>query len=51
MVGRIEGKIEGKIESKIEIALEMLKDGEPDDKIKRYTGLSDSEIDGLKTES
>jgi predicted transposase/invertase (TIGR01784 family) len=47
--GRLEGKIEGKIESKIEIALEMLKDGESDDKIKRYTGLSDSEINELRS--
>lgn len=32
---------------KIEIALEMVKDGEPVEKIRKYTGLSDSEIDKI----
>ncbi|MBF0259683.1 MAG: Rpn family recombination-promoting nuclease/putative transposase [Desulfamplus sp.] len=48
MKGRIEGKLEGKIEGKTEIALEMLKDGEPYDKIAKYTGLTDDEIETFK---
>ena len=42
------GKIEGKIEREIEIAKEMLKDGESNEKIKKYTGLSDDEIDRIR---
>ena len=42
------GKMEGKIEGKFETAVEMIKDGESNDKISRYTGLTDSEIDGLR---
>lgn len=42
------GKLEGKLEGKIEIALEMIKDGESNDKIRKYTGLTDEEIEGLR---
>jgi len=38
----------GKIEGKIEIAKEMIKDNEPIDKIKKYTGLTEKEINELK---
>lgn len=46
--GREEGKIEGKVEGKVEIAIEMIKDGEPNDKIKKYTGLTNDKIDELR---
>ena len=46
--GEIKGKIKGKIEGKIEIALEMIKNGESNGKISKYTGLTDSEIDELR---
>ena len=46
--GRAEGKVEGKVEGKIEIALEMIKDNESNDKIKKYTGLSDEKIIELR---
>ncbi len=44
---RIEGEIKGKIEGKIEIAQQMLQVGEPVDKIARYTGLSEEQIEAL----
>jgi len=48
-----EGEMKGiekgrKIEGKIEIAIGMINDGESNDKIRRYTGLSDEEIEGLR---
>lgn len=46
--GREEGIEEGKIEGKIEIAIEMIKDGESNDKIRKYTGLTDEEIERLR---
>jgi len=46
--GRIEGKMEGKIEGEIEIVKEMLNDGEPIDKIIKYSGLSREEIEKIK---
>ena len=46
--GKIEGKNEGRIEGKIEIAVEMIKDGEANEKIIKYTGLTDVEINGLR---
>lgn len=46
--GQMEGIKKGKIEGKIEIALEMIKDGESNDKVRKYTGLTDDEIDGLR---
>jgi predicted transposase/invertase (TIGR01784 family) len=48
--GKTEGKIEGKIERNIEIAIEMIKDGETNEKIIKYTGLSDDEIEKLRGE-
>jgi predicted transposase/invertase (TIGR01784 family) len=45
-----EGEMKGKIEGKIEIAREMLKDGESNDKIKKYTGLLDEVINTLRDE-
>lgn len=45
---REEGKIEGREEGKIEMATEMLKDGEPIEKIVKYSKLSESEILELK---
>ncbi|WML33572.1 hypothetical protein [Clostridium sp. OS1-26] len=38
------GKEEGKIEGKIETAAEMIKDGEPIEKIKKYTNLDENKI-------
>ena len=46
----IEGKLEGKLEGNTEIALEMIKDGESNDKIWKYTGLTDDEIERLRGE-
>jgi len=37
----------GKLERNLEIALEMLKEGEPIEKIRKYSGLSDDEIQKL----
>ena len=39
---------QGKIEGKIEIAIEMIKDGESNDKIRKYSGLTDDEIEGVR---
>jgi predicted transposase/invertase (TIGR01784 family) len=44
------GNLEGKLEGKVEIAIEMIKDGESNDKIRKYTGLTDEEIDQLRVE-
>lgn len=44
---RDEGKEEGKIEGKIEIAIEMLKANEPIDKIMRFTGLTQEQIEQI----
>ncbi len=48
--GREEGREEGKEERNIEIAIKMIKDGEANDKIRKYTGLSDGEIEKLRGE-
>jgi predicted transposase/invertase (TIGR01784 family) len=45
--GKVEGKIEGKIEEKIEIAIEMLKNDEAIEKISKYTGLTDEQINEI----
>ena len=45
--GKIKGKIEGKIESKIEMVRLMKADGETTEKIIRYTGLTNDEIEKL----
>lgn len=46
--GEIKGHKKGKIEGKIEIAKEMIKDSEPVEKIMKYTGLTENEINELK---
>ena len=46
--GEIKGKAEGKIEQQLEIATQMYKDGEPVEKIMKYTGLSNEEVQKLK---
>jgi predicted transposase/invertase (TIGR01784 family) len=45
--GIIKGKIEGKIERNYEVAKEMKADGVSFEKIARYTGLSETEIENL----
>jgi predicted transposase/invertase (TIGR01784 family) len=45
--GRKEGRKEGKKEGKIEMAILMKKEGEPVDKIMKYTQLSRQEIESL----
>ncbi len=46
--GLAAGVNKGRSEGKVEIAVEMLKDGEPDGKIRKYTGLTDDEIEDLR---
>ena len=48
--GEMKGKIAGKIEREIEIAIEMISDGESNDKIRKYTGLTVDEIEKLRSE-
>ena len=48
MEGRAEGRTEGQFVEKLQTAQFMLEDGEPLTKIKRYTGLSESEILALQ---
>jgi predicted transposase/invertase (TIGR01784 family) len=45
--GKAEGKEEGKAELKIEIARQMKSEGEPVEKIVRFTGLPADEIERL----
>jgi predicted transposase/invertase (TIGR01784 family) len=45
--GKVEGKAEGKAEGTVEIARRMKLEGEPIDKIARFTGLSNTEIENL----
>ncbi|OVE69817.1 hypothetical protein CCS79_07590 [Clostridium diolis] len=45
---REEARLEGREEGKIEVAIEMLKDGEPIEKIIKYSKLSENEILELK---
>ena len=40
-----------KIEGKLEIAKAMIADGEPVEKIKRYTGLTSEEIERFRIET
>lgn len=47
MEGRMEGRTEGIIAEKVEIARNMKAEGEPTEKIARYTGLSKDEIEKL----
>jgi predicted transposase YdaD len=46
--GLKEGEKKGKIERNIEIACEMLKDNEGIEKIMKYTGLTEKEIQNIK---
>ena len=48
IVGVEEGRKEGELKRNRDIAIEMIKDGEPNDKIRRYTHLTDTEIEQLK---
>ena len=45
--GEAKGKVEGKEEAKIEFAKSMKSDGEPTEKITRYTGLTKEQIEKL----
>ena len=45
--GRKEGRAEGRREQAFAIARQMKADQEPPDKIMRYTGLTEAEIDRL----
>ena len=45
--GKAEGKAEGKLEGKEEIARQMKLEGEPTEKISRFTGLSEGAIEKL----
>ena len=47
-VGKLEGIDEGEKKTKFKIALQMKKDGEPIEKIMKYSGLSKEEIEKLK---
>lgn len=47
MEGVLEGRLEGQIAEKVEIARSMKAEGEPIEKIARYTGLSKDEIEKL----
>jgi len=48
--GRQEGRQEGKLEQAMKTAHEMIRDGEPMEKIKRYTGLPTEKIEELQKE-
>jgi len=45
--GRREGRLEGRLAREVEIARSMIANGEPVEKIIRYTGLTQAEIDRL----
>jgi predicted transposase YdaD len=47
-VGKVEGRAEGKEENRMETAIEMLKDGEPLEKIEKYSKLSREQIEKLR---
>ena len=46
--GMEKGMEKGIVKGKMEIAIVMIKEGEPNDKIKKYTDLTDEEIERLK---
>ena len=48
--GRLEGMQKGKLEGMLEFARRMLGDGEPEQKVRRYTELSSEEIRRIKRE-
>ena len=41
-------KLEGKLEGRLETAMNMYAAGEPEEKIKKYTGITDEEIEKFK---
>ena len=45
---REQGKMEGKVEGRVEVAKMMLLNGEPVEKVKLYTGLSEEQIRDLQ---
>ncbi|HEM4265042.1 TPA: hypothetical protein U1X30_000125 [Streptococcus suis] len=47
--GRLEGRAEGRLEGQLKIARQMLVEGFADEMIARLTGLSQEDLDGLKT--
>ena len=47
--GMMAGEVKGELKGKLEIAREMLKDGESNERIMKYTGLSESEIQRLRS--
>ncbi|HEM3661378.1 TPA: hypothetical protein U1C79_001306 [Streptococcus suis] len=47
--GRLEGRVEGRLEGQLKIARQMLVEGFADEMIARLTGLSQEDLDGLKT--
>ena len=50
MEGRVEGRIEGENRKALEVAKEMLADGEPVEKIIKYSKLALVEIEKLRSE-
>ena len=48
VIGIEQGIRQGIEQEKIKFALEMIKDGESNDKIRKYTGLTDEEIGELR---
>ena len=49
--GKAEGKAEGEYQKALSMAKAMLSDGEPIEKIVKYSGLSESEIIELKNKN
>ncbi|WP_105131371.1 hypothetical protein [Streptococcus suis] len=47
--GRLEGRAEGRLEGQLKIARQMLAKHFADELIKELTGLSQEDLDGLKT--
>ncbi|HEL2593323.1 TPA: hypothetical protein TZ702_000097 [Streptococcus suis] len=47
--GRLEGRAEGRLEGQLKIARQMLVESFADEMIARLTGLSQEDLDGLKT--
>ena len=48
IAARDEGLMEGKAEGKIYVAKNMLNEGEPIEKVIKYTGLTYEEMEGLR---
>ncbi|MGQ7332310.1 hypothetical protein ACTGUR_04960 [Streptococcus suis] len=47
--GRLEGRAEGRLEGQLKVARQMLAKHFADELIKELTGLSQEDLDGLKT--